>query len=173
MRARELIDFSARSDIADLGAGFGFASAAVEDVDELPFLFVGKIEAELRARILLFDRWIANGDRTLTRSGGNPNLLWSHRTERLHVIDHNLAFDDTELGELRSGHVFASSHLEWTDSFRSEMTDRMRAACHALPEWWKEMPESWLEVEVGLSLENAASFLSRFERERVNFWRVE
>jgi hypothetical protein len=51
----ELVRLSAREDIADLGAGTGFASQLVANADELTFLFIGQIDASLRAKILLFD----------------------------------------------------------------------------------------------------------------------
>jgi len=63
--SHELIRFTARDDIHDLGVGVGFGSAVVENVDELPFLFIGQIDSVLRRKILLFDWWVCNADRTL------------------------------------------------------------------------------------------------------------
>ncbi len=95
----ELIAMSAREDITDLGAGIGFASQFIENADELTYLFIQQIDPALRAKILLFDWWTANGDRTLTESGGNPNILWFHRDSKAYIIDHNLALDETALPE--------------------------------------------------------------------------
>lgn len=74
----EFIRLSARDDIADLGAGVGFASQLIPNTDELTYLYIGQIDEALRAKILLFDWWTANGDRTLAEHGGNPNILWVH-----------------------------------------------------------------------------------------------
>ena len=52
---KELVTFSARDDIADLGAGTGFASQKIENADELSYLFIEQIDTTLRAKILLFD----------------------------------------------------------------------------------------------------------------------
>lgn len=62
----ELVQFSARDDIRELGAGVGFGSQVVENVDELAYLFIEQIEPALQAKVLFFDWWIRNGDRTLT-----------------------------------------------------------------------------------------------------------
>ena len=78
----DLIQFSARDDIRDLGAGIGFGSALVENMDELTYLCIEQIDPVLRAKILLFDWWVCNGDRTLTPDGGNPNRPGPSRQTR-------------------------------------------------------------------------------------------
>ena len=168
----DLIQYSARNDTRDLGTGIGFGSALVENVDELPFLFIEQIDPALRAQILLFDWWVCNGDRTLTQDGGNPNLLWSHRDRRVHVIDHNLAFDDSDLGGFWDEHIFHESNREWTPAFRDEMSRVMRLALADVPPWWHEMPENWQEPETGLSLSAITRLLSRFDRDPRTFWRT-
>lgn len=168
----ELVRFSARDDIHDLGAGaVGFGSRLVPNVDELSYPFIAQIDPTLRARILLFDWWVGNGDRTLSPDGGNPNLLWAHREQRLHVIDHNLAFDDADLGGFWDEHIFSASVSEWTTGFREEMTRAMIAAVARVPQWWAEMPEDWTEVDCGLELSSVQQLLSRFERSSSTFWR--
>lgn len=169
----ELIQFSARDDIRDLGTGVGFASELVASVDELPYLFVNQIDPQLRAKILLFDSWVCNGDRTLTEDGGNVNLLWSHRDHKLHVIDHNLAFDDHQLDNIWIHHVFCDSVREWTPEFRHEMEKLMAIALENLSPWWKEMPDDWTEVETGLTLEGLEKLLWRFAKNSRTFWRVQ
>jgi hypothetical protein len=121
----ELIRFSARSDVHDLGVGVGFTSQRVENADELSYSSVEQIPPELRAKILLFDWWICNGDRTLTPDGGNPNLLWVHRDRKLHVIDQNLAFDDNTDG-FWDEHIFHADFVQWTLQYREEMAGLMQ-----------------------------------------------
>jgi hypothetical protein len=165
--------FSARDDILDLGAGtVGFGSQLVPNVDELSFLFIEQIDPKLRAKILLFDWWVCNGDRTLSPDGGNPNLLWLPREQRLHVIDHNLAFDDADLGGFWDEHIFRASKSEWTTGFRKEMTRTMTAAAVSVSQWWREMPEGWTEVDCGLELAFVQKLLSRFNRDPRTFWRT-
>src|ERR1019366_6552981 len=135
----DLIRFSARDDAHDLGVGIGFASQRIENADELSYLFIEQIPAELRARILLFDWWVCNGDRTLTPDGGNPNLLWVHRDKKLFVIDQNVALD-ADLEGFWDEHIFQSDYAQWTPQFREQMTGLMRTALAELDQWWQAMP---------------------------------
>lgn len=89
---KELVEaFGAEA--AELGAGIAFGSLLQGAVQELPAGRVARIGVELRRRLLAFDWWVENADRTLSERGGNPNLLWSEAGGGLWVIDHNLAFD--------------------------------------------------------------------------------
>lgn len=169
----DLIRFSARDDARDLGGGIGFASRRVENADELSFLFIEQIPIELRAKILLFDWWICNGDRTLTPDGGNPNLLWLHRDNKLFVIDQNVAFDEEEMTIFWGGHIFDSAFAHWNQQFRHEMTNVMHAALIELPKWWQEMPPAWTEVQGGLDFERLKTLLWRFEENADIFWRTQ
>jgi hypothetical protein len=168
----ELVQFSARDDIQDLGAGTGFGSQLVENVDELAYLFIEQIDAKLRAKILLFDWWICNNDRTLTEEGGNVNLLWSHRDSRLHVIDQNLAFDPEGMDGFWDNHVFRDSLRDWTPGFRDEMQTTMRTALTDLERWWNEMPESWTDVDAGVVFRVIEKLLWRFDADNRRFWRT-
>lgn len=76
-----------------LGAGFVFGSRQATGVQEFAIAQLKRINAEERRRLLAFDWWVENADRSLTPHGGNPNLLWHAAEGRLLVIDHNLAFD--------------------------------------------------------------------------------
>jgi hypothetical protein len=166
-----LVQYTARDDIRELGAGIGFGSALIENVDELPYLFISQIDPVLCAKILLFDWWVGNGDRMLTPDGGNPNLLWSHRDKKLHVIDQNLAFDPDNRGFWEE-HIFRESIQDWTPAFRNEMSRTMGLALGNLREWWNDMPEAWQEPESGLTFDFVFNLLSRFEQGPGKFWRT-
>jgi hypothetical protein len=168
----DLVQFSAREDIRDLGAGVGFGSQLVENVDELAYLFIEQIDPAVRAKILLFDWWICNADRTLTESGGNVNLLWTHRDQRLHVIDQNLAFDEEAMAGFWSQHVFRESARLWTQAFRTEMGVVMNRVLQDIAGYWWEMPEEWTEVETSLTLDSVQRILSRFQQNADIFWRA-
>jgi hypothetical protein len=168
----ELVQFSARDDIHDLGAGVGSGSELVENIDELAYLFIEQVDPKLRAKVLLFDWWICNNDRTLTEEGGNVNLLWSHHASRLHVIDHNLAFDETGMEGFWDHHVFRDSVREWTPAFRTEMEPLMRVARGELQGWWQEMPESWTDVHAGVEFQLIEKLLWRFDEDKRRFWRI-
>jgi hypothetical protein len=166
----ELTRLSAREDIADLGAGIGFGSQTIPNTDELTYLYIGQIDEVLRAKILLFDWWTANGDRTLTEHGGNPNILWVHRDHKPYVIDHNLAFDLAALPDFWSQHIFLDSRALWTPAFRQSMEPLMRAALQELENWWGQMPPEWTEAPTGVTFESVKKMLWRFEDESAKFW---
>jgi hypothetical protein len=166
----DLIRFSAREDINDLGEGTGFGSQIIENVDELPYLYIDQVAPELRAKVLLFDWWICNGDRTLTEEGGNVNLLWTHRDQRLHVIDHNLAFDEQTMTGFWDQHVFRDSARDWNDEFKIRMTSLMRRVAARIPDYWREMPAEWTEVDSGITLPHIKRVLSRFETNPERLW---
>jgi hypothetical protein len=168
--SNEFIRLSARDDIADLGAGVGFASQLIPSTDELTYLYISQIDELLRAKILLFDWWTANGDRTLTEHGGNPNILWVHRDHKPYVIDHNLAFDNTALPDFWSQHIFLESRAAWTPAFRQSMESLMRAALQELEKWWAEMPSGWTDTPTGVTFESVRKLLWRFDAESAKFW---
>ena len=76
-----------------LGSGLVFGSLQEADVQEFAITQLKHIDVEDRRRLLVFDWWVENADRSLTPHGGNPNLLWRAAQSRLIAIDHNLAFD--------------------------------------------------------------------------------
>lgn len=168
--SEEMIRYSAREDLDDLGAGISFGSQKIDHTDELRYPFVEQLDQRLRAKILLFDWWVCNPDRTLSPDGGNPNILWVARDSTAHVIDHNLAFEPDEMSGFWSEHIFRGDVSEWNASFRNEMAAIFKRAMTELPQLWRELPEKWTEVATGITLDGARSLLSRFESEPHIFW---
>jgi hypothetical protein len=172
---RALVHGSSRADAPDLGTGPVFASTLVEDAQEITFADVAGIDAEMKQKVLLFDWWVRNEDRTLTEFGGNPNLLRTAGTGQLRVFDLNLAFDDT-FDEIRfwQSHVFTGAVILWTDGFKLEMTGQMKRVLAHLPEIWNEMPDDWRHQHgaEGLNLVVVEQWLKRFETSPVEFWAI-
>lgn len=166
----DLVALSARDDIADLGSGVAFASQMIQNADELSYLYIEQIAPDLRAKILLFDWWTANGDRTLSEHGGNPNILWVHRDRKPYTIDHNLAFDETALTDFWTQHIFAANRALWTAGFRQQAESLMRNALSSLDEWWTAMPPQWTGVGTGVSLDLVNKLLWRFQTAPAIFW---
>jgi hypothetical protein len=77
----------------DLGEGIAFASKFVEDLQEVNYSLLDEAQIEVLKDLYIFDYWIKNADRTLSESGGNPNLFYKQSTNEVVVVDHNLAFD--------------------------------------------------------------------------------
>jgi hypothetical protein len=164
---RLLVEGSDRPDIRDLGAGPVFASALREKAREITWAEAQGWSAEVRARVLVCDRWVQNEDRSLSALGGNPNLLitveeavadTAGRTPKralyrpcLWAFDFNLAFDpDFDTQRFLGGHIFESSPV--SAELRSEMERRMAAALAELPRLFERMPVEWLYLDGDESL---------------------
>ena len=135
-----------------LGAGPVFGSRLEGGVQEFALPQLKSVPVETRLRLLAFDWWVENGDRSLTLHGGNPNLLWQASRARLLVIDHNLAFDPGfDEAAFLAVHVFKDDanglfgdlvhRLEIADLLSAALAE-FDAALHSLPADWR-----WLDVE--------------------------
>ena len=165
----EVIAMSSRDDRKDLGAGPAFASRVVRDSVELRYAEVSSLSEELCARILLFDWWILNGDRTLSEHGGNPNLLRRRSDRSLHIIDHNLAFDPEAVRHFWTQHIFRWARRHWTASFRAGLEGRMKPLLEQLAVLWRELPDDWAEaVDQGQSA--IRRVLARLVEDPGAFW---
>jgi hypothetical protein len=146
-----LIDGSDRADIRELGSGLVFASARVEEAREITWMEARSCAEETKALILLFDWWVHNEDRILSKLGGNPNLLMTNRSEQPGepwVFDFNLAFDaDFSPQRFWENHVFSALLPRWPFGFREHIEPQMRAALDRLEEWFEAMPKEWQHLE--------------------------
>lgn len=135
-----------------IGPGLAFGSVGVPGVVEVSWSTRSKIPQHIRQRILVFDWWVRNADRTLTELGGNPNLLWDAGPERVVVIDHNQAFDDDFAPEdFLATHIFAS---EWElvagDLFiRKQWQDLCLQTKLVLETAIDSMPDEWWYLDEG------------------------
>ena len=176
---RALVEGSSRGDASDLGSGLVFASAFVEDAQEITYADVAKVDAGLKQKVMLFDWWVRNEDRTLTEYGGNPNLLRTAGTGQLHVFDLNLAFDDTfDEARFWQSHVFTGAVSQWPDGFKLEMIQQMQAALVHLPEIWNGLPDDWRNPHGqsgspgDLNFAVVEQWLKRFETSPEAFWAI-
>lgn len=176
-----LIQDSGRGDASDLGHGLVFASRLVEEAQEITFADVVRIDLDLQRRVLLFDWWVRNEDRTLTQFGGNPNLLRAAGAlpAALRVFDLNLAFDDSfDEARFWQTHVFNGAGAAWPGEFKLRMADAMRQALAQLPAIWQDLPEEWRQPHgypagaVGLDLAAVRTLLERFETGPDLFWAI-
>ncbi|WP_430317848.1 HipA family kinase [Pseudomonas nitroreducens] len=170
-----LIDFSSADNVTDLSGGPAFASRQVDNVNELMWAGLRNVPLELQRKVLVFDWWIQNGDRTLGELGGNVNLLLDS-TGNLVVIDHNVAFDATlTAAEFCHNHVFRDQLGHFQDLVTRQ--DYQRELDAALAQWDRIsalLPVEWLyrdqdeidETEPTLRQRHATLQLFRDER----FW---
>ncbi|EQD26349.1 hypothetical protein B2A_15680 [mine drainage metagenome] len=159
-----------------LGASTAFGSRLESGVQDFAIAQLRNVDVALRRRLLAFDWWVENADRTLSELGGNPNLLWRAAGDALLVIDHNLAFDrEFDESTFFATHVFhgdASALFEdwinWTDA-----ANRLRAALPSFDEALASMPEQWNWLDPEATLPVGIDWTARRARldERINIRR--
>jgi len=139
----------------DLGAGPAFASLR-QTIMELNYAGIDLVPDQLQRDVLAFDWWIRNWDRTLSESGGNPNLFWEPEHERLVVIDHNQAFDaDFDVESFQKYHVFSRQYndLFGDELYRQEYAKNFQNALNRWQNICETIPENWhyLDAEMSIS----------------------
>lgn len=129
----------------ELGHGLAFGSRRVSPAERLALAFVPEDPDGMLSRILLFDWWIRNCDRSLTETGGNPNLLWQLDPGRVVMFDHDNAFDaDFNAAHFWWYHALRAHQSAWETARRQEMTAWLAAGAACLDRLWDELPEEWL-----------------------------
>lgn len=145
---RAMIELSAQEGLADLGAGPVFGSLDVVGAQEISLREIDKVSADLRLRLLAFDWWIKNADRTLGERGGNPNLLWTVTdAQPLRVIDHNVAFDRSFVADtFFASHIFGEARSQPREAVLA-VHSRLADSADAVRNLWDELPEEWHFVD--------------------------
>jgi hypothetical protein len=173
----EFIGSSPMPEIHDLGQGPVFGSQDVSPVQELNWVDINKVEVQLRRRILLFDWWVQNSDRTLGIRGGNPNMLWEAGKKKPWIIDHNLAFDESfDLKSFFSAHVFSHDIKDAPAGDLLAIRDTMRSLLVDVEQIYLEIPEQWRYFDaefsdpISFSLETVQSIISRLETDFEKDW---
>lgn len=136
---------------AALGVGLVFGSLCEAGVQEFAITQLKHIDADARRKLLIFDWWVENADRSLTPHGGNPNLLWRAAQSRLIAIDHNLAFDDKfdEAGFFET-HVFREDAAAVFDDLigKAETSALLEKALGCFDATVASLPPAWYWVDV-------------------------
>jgi len=144
-----------------IGVGLCFASRMIEYPSIVRKEEIDKIDIETRCRILLFDWWIKN----LDRSDTNTNLLWTP-DEAIKVIDHNLAFDkDFKEEDFFNKHLFRKDKAmpEVGLGFPRNFSDQAKKALSYFSTIWNQIPEEWLLSEYGDVADTSLNYVSLHE----------
>jgi hypothetical protein len=141
-----LVESYGQDALASLGQGKLFVSEKVESATDFKYHLLNQVDKKLQSDILFFDLWIENADRTLTQYGGNPNLLWGSGEQKLHIIDHNLAFDaEFNLQDFKETHVchahFSTSQLDILD--KQALEQRLQNSLLSWSQAWDTIPDDW------------------------------
>ncbi len=122
--------------------GLGFGSQFNSRTSECDSTLAKNISPEDATRLVAFDWWIRNTD----RSFHNPNLLWDHESGRHVLIDHEKAGHYGDSDSFWADHMFAKQSPWITQG----LTDEMQAAASFLPEIERELPSEWTTGTDGL-----------------------
>ncbi|MCK5133779.1 MAG: hypothetical protein KAR40_16720 [Candidatus Sabulitectum sp.] len=144
-----------------IGEGLCFASRMVKHPSIVRKEEIENINIETRCRILLFDWWIKNMDRSDT----NTNLLWT-TDGSIKVIDHNLAFDkDFEEEEFFTRHLFRKDRAmpEVGLNFPQKMSELAENVLSQFEAVWDQIPEEWQVNEYGDVADESLNYVSVHE----------
>ena len=157
-----------------LGSGYVFASECIDSVTEFKYEMLKQVKPALQRDILLFDLWVQNEDRVLTDKGGNPNLLWQSGQSKLHIIDHNLAFDSNfNLKLFWETHAFRLQFKNYQlDSLEKQgIESKLQESLKCWAECWDRIPSEWKEYNEETKLFNFETTLNRLNEEaQGNIW---
>ncbi|QPE18754.1 hypothetical protein IMQ36_06480 [Providencia rettgeri] len=151
----EIVDFLPPDLRGKLSCGYAFASRYIEDSASITFTLAHQlIDIQKQKEIYLFDRLINNSDRSLTKLGGNVNIIYNIKKQSYYLIDHNLAFDPYCDISMFDFHVFSPKNRSWQyDMFDSisneELIECINSSCD---DALAEIPSEW--VDDGLSKNN-------------------
>lgn len=140
---------------AALGPGLVFGSKQEANVQEFAVAQLRRVPVEERRRLLAFDWWVENADRSLTPHGGNPNLLWRAADRRMLVIDHNLAFDPAfDEAAFLATHVFReeASSLFGDLVCRAEASGWLASSLDSFDVAVESLPPAWSWLDAGQSV---------------------
>jgi len=131
----------------DLRQEHCFASQSVEPCQTLTLPMARRVDKALQYDVLLFDYWICNSDRNLSEKGGNVNLLTDPEGKTLHVIDFNLAFEQSFSVADLYNHVFWPSHKGLLPDMvdRLGYEERFTSTLSHLNELVATLPVEWTE----------------------------
>ncbi|MEQ3636001.1 MAG: HipA family kinase [Marinobacter sp.] len=127
-------------ELADIGAGLAFGSKAIRRAAWFEQASVSSILKTLQRRVVAFDWWIQNLDRSIY----NSNLLLDEGS--LVVIDHNNAFDtDFDPQQFIQQHIFADEGRNLFSDYieRDAIQNEFRQLVPVFSKAIAETPEEW------------------------------
>ncbi|MER2491221.1 HipA family kinase [Catenovulum sediminis] len=131
----------------EIGEGVAFASEFIPDLQEVNYQILHSLSQETLRDLYVFDYWIKNADRNLTKLGGNPNLFYAQSSLALKVVDHNLAFDNGFL--IAEHHKFHVSSDYWPAQIDYDVLQNYeQRMADAFANWQQiveQIPEDWRE----------------------------
>ncbi|MBC3766979.1 HipA family kinase [Neptunicella marina] len=164
--------------LMSLGSGVAFGSVLKPCLIEVNVELLYRSDRQVLRDLFMFDYWIHNGDRTLTESGGNPNLYFNLVSASLVIFDHNLAFEPNfSVQNHKDFHVANFMFKGQADMFEPEIdrdyyTAKFAQTLNDLDAIIGSIPREWLdEIPNALGeIERIRVVLDAFKH--VDFWRA-
>jgi hypothetical protein len=135
--------------------GPGFGSQYVDSATEPAEALLAELDPALARRLLAFDWWIHNKDRTFK----NPNLLWSAVARCFHVIDHDQAGQPDGAELFWNLHICAGLRAGEPLWLPDDLRREFRSALALRQSILSELPSAWTSCG-----EDVASFFTQLER---------
>lgn len=167
-------------DVSGLESGPAFASERQTGGGDIFYSHVESVPFDLRCKVLMFDRWIRNSDSTLSKHGGNPNMLWVPNKKAIVLIDHNLAFDTSfDTSVFYETHVFAGEgealqscedEITASEALRDEYKMSFELALGGWDTIVREIPLEWLNGNTPVETDE---LLEQLDEYKLNcFWKI-
>lgn len=134
----------------ELDAGPAFATRFIEHTSIIDMSQAHHaINVQDQKKILFFDRWISNSDRSLTSMGGNVNIIFNAVNNRYYLIDHNLAFAHDTTDDEYDVHVYSERNRNWIYDIldEPELFDLANVALSGLDQVFAQIPDEWFSSE--------------------------
>ncbi|MGL5335468.1 MAG: HipA family kinase [Enterovibrio sp.] len=136
----------------DLEEGEWFASKYEKNIQDMPYSMLDKMNVTFLKLLFIFDYWVRNGDRNLTKNGGNPNLFIRADLKSFIVLDHNLAFDQSIsfVDDFKELHIcselwFRSQRSLFEPNPREYYTELLAKCFNKLDSIFDSIPKEWIE----------------------------
>lgn len=126
----------------NIGKGAVFASRSQAHCVLLEMAHIEKITFKQQIQLVAFDWFIQNMDRTQ----GNTNLLFQPHTQKMIVIDHNLAFDNEfQTAQFCQLHIFQAAAQKLANDFvyQQHMEQFLQPAITAYYHAKSQIPPEW------------------------------
>jgi len=132
-------------------AGPAFGSQVIPFADELRSSHLRQVEEEAKIRVLCFDWWVRNPDRTMGILGGDPNLLWDPVLQNIALIDHDQCLaEDFDETAFKQEHAFRDVRPFIEKTFYGKWRTKFESTIYHLGKIWEELPVEWLEDGSGI-----------------------
>lgn len=125
----------------EIGYGIAFGSKKVSGVNWVEKFNAESIPESLQCKVIAFDLWIKNMDRCVE----NPNLLYQAEQQKLIIIDHNNAFDQSfDIDLFLESHIFRDVFSLFDDMVnRAKMEESFNEALMHFEEIYNSLPKAW------------------------------